>query len=189
VVFDPQGINVEWSSDIGFHDTASWWLWQRRIKGFALLGYVGDSGMDADDWAPELQGKMKEWGVPLERLGKIWLPPDAKAKTFQSKHTTVERFIAKFGAQHIGVIPPSKKADQISSARDVIDRCEFHKERCGPGNSSGTRTTTCSPASHCTTGPHTLATVLPTAASACRKSCRRRRQRSLVISRSAPAIR
>jgi phage terminase large subunit len=133
VVFDPQGINVEWSSDIGFHDTASWWLWQRRIKGFALLGYVGDSGMDADDWAPELQGKMKEWGVPLERLGKIWLPPDAKAKTFQSKHTTVERFIAKFGAQHIGVIPPSKKADQISSARDVIDRCEFHKERCEAG--------------------------------------------------------
>lgn len=133
VVFDPSGINVEWSSDIGFHDTASWWLWQRKIKGFSLLGYVGASGMDADDWAPELQAKMAEWGVPLDRLGKIWLPPDAKAKTFQSKHTTVERFIAKFGVQHIGVIPPSKKADQISSARDVIDRCEFHKERCEAG--------------------------------------------------------
>jgi len=133
VVFDPSGINVEWSSDIGFHDTASWWLWQRKIKGFSLLGYVGASGMDADDWAPELQAKMAEWGVPLARLGKIWLPPDAKAKTFQSKHTTVERFIAKFGVQHIGVIPPSKKADQISSARDVIDRCEFHKERCEAG--------------------------------------------------------
>lgn len=133
VVFDPSGINVEWSSDIGFHDTASWWLWQRKIKGFSLLGYVGASGMDADDWAPELQAKMAEWGVPLARLGKIWLPPDAKAKTFQSKHTTVERFIAKFGVQHIGVIPPSKKADQISSARDVIDRCEFHKDRCEAG--------------------------------------------------------
>lgn len=133
VVFDPQGINVEWSSDIGFHDTASWWLWQRRIKGFSLLGYVGASGMDADDWAPELQAKMAEWGIPLNRLGKIWLPPDAKAKTFQSKHTTVERFISKFGVQHIGVIPPSKKADQISSARDVIDRCDFHKERCEAG--------------------------------------------------------
>lgn len=133
VVFDPAGINVEWSSDIGFHDTASWWLWQRKIKGFSLLGYVGASGMDADDWAPELQAKMAEWGVPLDRLGKIWLPPDAKAKTFQSKHTTVERFIAKFGVQHIGVIPPSKKADQISSARDVIDHCEFHKDRCEAG--------------------------------------------------------
>lgn len=133
VVFDKDGVNVEWSSDIGFHDTASWWLWQRKIKGFSLLGYVGASGMDADDWAPELQSKMAEWGVPLDRLGKIWLPPDAKAKTFQSKHTTVERFIAKFGVQQIGVIPPSKKADQISSARDVVDRCEFHKERCEAG--------------------------------------------------------
>lgn len=133
VVFDASGIDVEWSSDIGFHDTASWWLWQRKIKGFSLLGYVGASGMDADDWAPELQAKMEEWGVPLTRLGKIWLPPDAKAKTFQSKYTTVERFISKFGVQKIGVIPPSKKADQISAARDVIDRCEFHKDRCEAG--------------------------------------------------------
>lgn len=133
VAFDPDGIDVEWSSDIGFHDTASWWLWQRRIKGFSLLGYVGASGMDADDWAPELQGKMEEWGIPLNRLGKIWLPPDARAKTFQSKRTTVERFIGKFGVQRVGVIPPSKKADQISASREIIDRCEFHRDRCEDG--------------------------------------------------------
>lgn len=133
VEFDPGGVDVEFSSDIGFHDTASWWCWQRKIGGYSLLGYVGASGMDADDWAPELIKKMEEWGIPLNRLGKIWLPPDARAKTFQSKHTTVERFIAKFGVHKIGVIPPSKKADQVSAAREVIDRCEFHKERCEDG--------------------------------------------------------
>lgn len=133
VVFDPDGQDVEFSSDIGFHDTASWWLWQRKIGGFSLLGYVGASGMDADDWAPELLGKLTEWGIPHNRLGKIWLPPDAKAKTFQSKYTTVERFIAKFGVSRIGVVPPSKKADQISAAREIIDRCEFHKQRCEDG--------------------------------------------------------
>lgn len=133
VVFDHDGLNVEFSSDIGFHDTAAWWCWQRKIGGFSLLGYVGDSGMDADDWAPELIKKMGEWGIPLNRLGKIWLPPDARAKTFQSKHTTVERFISKFGHSKIGVIPPSKKADQVSASREVIDRCEFHKERCEDG--------------------------------------------------------
>jgi phage terminase large subunit len=89
--------------------------------------------MDADDWTPELQAKLTEWGVPLNRLGKIWLPPDAKAKTFQSKYSTVERFIAKFGMSKIGVIPPSKKPDQISAAREVADRCEFHKDRCEAG--------------------------------------------------------
>ena len=133
VLFDPDGTDVEFSSDIGFHDTASWWCWQRKVKGFSLLGYVGDSGMDADDWAPELVKKLGEWGIPENRLGKIWLPPDAKAKTFQSKRTTVERFIGHFGAKRIGAIPPSKKADQISAARDIIDRCEFHKERCEDG--------------------------------------------------------
>ncbi|MND75590.1 Phage terminase large subunit [compost metagenome] len=133
VVFDSNGVDVEFSSDIGFRDTASWWCWQRKIGGFSLLGYVGASGMDADDWMPEIKDKLEAWGIPLSRLGKIWLPPDARAKTFQSKHTTVERFISKFGAQKVGVIPPSKKADQVSAAREVIDRCEFHKERCEEG--------------------------------------------------------
>lgn len=133
VAFDPAGPDVEFSSDIGFHDTASWWLWQRKIGGFSLLGYVGASGMDADDWAPELQAKLAEWDIPLDRLGKIWLPPDAKAKTFQSRHTTVERFISKFGVKKIGMNPGSKKADQISAAREIIDRCEFHKDRCEDG--------------------------------------------------------
>lgn len=133
VVFDPDGVDVEFSSDIGFHDTASWWCWQRKLGGFSLLGYVGASGMDADDWMPELIKKLGEWGIPGHRLGKIWLPPDAKAKTFQSKHTTMERFISKFGVGKIGPIPPSRKADQVSAAREVIDRCEFHKERCEEG--------------------------------------------------------
>lgn len=133
VVFDPKGADLWISSDIGFHDTASWWFWQRRVGGFALLGYVGASGMDADDWAPVLLEKLGEYGIPLSKLGKIWLPPDARAKTFQSKYTTVERFIGKFGVQKIGVIAPSKKADQISAAREIIDRCEFHRERCEAG--------------------------------------------------------
>ena len=47
VLFDPDGADVEWSSDIGFRDTAAWWLWQRKMRGFSLLGYIGASGMDA----------------------------------------------------------------------------------------------------------------------------------------------
>lgn len=133
VVFDPDGPDVELSSDIGFHDTASWWCWQRKIGGYSLLGYVGASGMDADDWAPELVKKLAEWGIPIERLGKIHLPPDAKAKTFTTKHSSVERLIGKFGASRISVNGGSKKADQVSAAREIIDRCEFHKTRCEDG--------------------------------------------------------
>lgn len=133
VVFDPKGPDVELSSDIGFHDTAAWWCWQRKIGGYSLLGYVGASGMDADDWAPELVKKLAEWDIPIDRLGKIHLPPDAKAKTFTTKHSSVERLISKFGVHRISVNGASKKADQVSAAREIIDRCEFHKERCEDG--------------------------------------------------------
>lgn len=122
VEYDPHGAPIELSSDLGFRDTASWWYWQRKPGGFSLLKYEGDSGFDVDDWIPRIQqniGHMK--------LGRIWLPHDARAKTFQSKHSSLERFITAFGAAHVGIVPQTKKLDQISAARAILPRCEFHK--------------------------------------------------------------
>lgn len=131
VAFDQHGCGVEITSDIGFRDTASWWYWQRRIGGYALLRYDGDSGLDADDWIPRIQANLVEMGIP--GIGQIWLPQDAKAKTFQSKHSSMEKFLAGFGADKISIVPPSKKLDQISAAREVIQKCEFHKDFCEAG--------------------------------------------------------
>ncbi len=131
VVFDPNGAPVEVSSDIGFRDTASWWYWQRKLGGYSVLKYDGDSGLDADDWIPRIQKTLE--GLGIKRLGKIWLPPDAKAKTFQSKYSSVEKFISAFGAEKVGITPPAKKPDQISAARRVIKRCEFNRELCETG--------------------------------------------------------
>lgn len=133
VAFDPDGAAVEVSSDIGFRDTAGWWYWQRRIGGFALLKYEGDSGLDADDWIPRIQNTLNDLGVSQNKLGKIWLPHDARAKTFQSKHSSMERFLGGFGAAKMGIVAQSKKADQISAARAVIERCEFNKTLCEAG--------------------------------------------------------
>lgn len=132
IEFDVNGAPLEITSDIGFRDTASWWFWQRRLNGFALLNYRGESGLDADDWCVELTTMLANMGISRNQLGRIWLPPDAKAKTFQSKYSSVERFIKAFGANKVGIIPPSKKADQISAARFVIDRCEFSAQ-CDAG--------------------------------------------------------
>jgi phage terminase large subunit len=131
VVFDKDGAQIEISSDLGFRDTASWWYWQRKPGGFALLMYDGDSGLDADDWIERIQNNIT--AISGGKLGKIWLPHDARAKTFQSKHTVVDKFLSSFGTGKVAVVPQTKKTDQINAARAVIANCEFHKERCENG--------------------------------------------------------
>lgn len=131
VAFDSIGPGIEISSDIGFRDTASWWFWQRRIGGFAVLDYDQDSGLEAADWIDRLQTRLTERGWPL---GKVWLPHDARNKTFAAKHTAVEQFLAAFGGgAKVGVVPVSKTPDRINAARKIIQKVEFHKTRCEEG--------------------------------------------------------
>lgn len=128
VVFDGSGAPLEISCDLGFRDTASWWFWQRKLNGFSLVDYDQDNGLDAPEWAARLIERIGD-----RKLGKIWLPHDARAKTFQSRHSAVEQFIQIFGADKVAIVPQSKKSDQINAAREVIDRCEFHKTLCEAG--------------------------------------------------------
>lgn len=129
VAYDSDGPGIEVSSDIGFRDTAGWWYWQRRAGGFALLKYEGASGFDADDWIPKIQENL----LAIGELARIHLPHDARVKTFQSKHSSVEKFITAFGVGKVRIVPISKKSDQISAARSIIKRCEFHKTECESG--------------------------------------------------------
>lgn len=130
IEYDPRGAPLVISADIGFHDTASFWYWQPTVGGYHLPYYEGESGLDADDWIERIKENI---GIMRAKLGKIWLPHDAKAKTFQSKHTTMERFIKAFGADRVGVVPMTRKLDQINAARRVIDQCAFDSDGCGPG--------------------------------------------------------
>ena len=129
-VFDPEGAPVCISSDLGFRDTASWWFWQPRADGFGIAGYLGQSGLDADDWIERIQEYMTERGFSL---GQIWLPHDARNKTFATKHTALERFLKCFGSEHVRVVPQTKIADRINAARRIVERCWFYEDGCGTG--------------------------------------------------------
>jgi phage terminase large subunit len=131
VEHEPNGAPIEISSDIGFRDTASWWFWQRRIGGFSLLDYDEESGLEAQEWIPRLQERltMRGW----TKLGKIYLPHDARNKTFQSKYTALEQFLSAFGGDKVAIVPVATKADRINAARTVIRRCEFHETNCERG--------------------------------------------------------
>jgi len=128
VEYDPEGAPVEISSDIGFRDTASWWFWQPKSDGFAILDYDEDSGQDASEWIPRIRERLGDM-----KLGRIWLPHDAKAKTFQSRHTTVEQFLAAFSSNIVRIVPLTRKLDQIQAARTVFPHCRFNKTKCHKG--------------------------------------------------------
>lgn len=130
VAVDPDGAAVDVSSDIGFRDTAAWWFWQPKVGGFSLIDYDDDTGLDADDWIERLKTKVEKTGC---KLGKIWLPHDARAKTFQSKHSVVEKFLSAFGPEHIGVVPMASKSDRINASRSIMSRCEFDSDKCAQG--------------------------------------------------------
>ncbi len=129
-VYDPDGGPVYVSSDIGFNDTASWWFWQPRMDGFGLVGYMGRSGLDADDWIEEIKQYATERGFTL---AQIWLPHDARNKTFATKHTPLEQFLRGFGADHVRLVPKTSIPDRINAARRVVQKCWFDEKSCDDG--------------------------------------------------------
>ena len=130
VDYDPMGAGIEISSDIGFRDTATWWHWQPRADGFALVDYMQDSGMDAPEWCEVLQANAKKQGY---RIARIWLPHDARAKTFATQNSAVETFLKAFGTEVVRIVPQTKKLDKINAARAVMPKCHFNKTRCAVG--------------------------------------------------------
>jgi len=129
-VFDRDGAPIQISSDIGFRDTSSWWFWQPRADGFGVVGYLGASGLDADDWIDVLRRHIDSKGY---KLGKIYLPHDAAAKTFTAKYSAVERFIAAFGTDHVRIVPATKIEHRTNAARRVVGRCYFDETECHEG--------------------------------------------------------
>lgn len=134
VEFDPNGGPIEISSDIGRNDSSTWWFWQPKVGGFSIVDYDGGFGIDADAWCDRLADKLRGYKLAdgSNALGKIWLPHDARAKTFAAKHSAVEIFIKYFGHGKVDITPNSKKADRINAARKLVQRCEF-SSKCEKG--------------------------------------------------------
>ena len=125
--YDPLGAEIEISADIGRKDSSTWWFWQPTVGGYHVIDYDGGWGIDAEDWVDRIKTKLEG-----RRLKKIWLPHDARAKTFAAKHSAIEIFAKAFGSDKVGITPDSKKADRVNAARKIIKRVAF-SDRCERG--------------------------------------------------------
>lgn len=130
IEYDPDGAPLEISADIGRRDAAAWWFWQPRVDGFAIVDYDEDSGLVADEWIERLKERIYRLDAKLKT---IWLPHDAKAKTFAAMHSPVEQFLLGFGHDKVAIVPDSKREHRINAARKVMPRTYFNKTRCKKG--------------------------------------------------------
>ena len=129
-LFDPLGQPIQISSDLGRTDASTWWFWQPRADGFAIVDYDRGTGLVAEDWCERLDERIKQKGY---KLGRIWLPHDAKAQRFEARHSTIEQFINYFGAQKMAIVPDTKIKDRVNAARVVFEHCWFNEEECFEG--------------------------------------------------------
>ncbi len=135
VEFDRNGQKLELTLDIGRRDTTTVWFWQSMIGGYQIVDYDSGWGLDAEEWCHRIHEKLSKYRMRdgSDALGKIWLPHDARAKTFSAKRSAVETFVDAFGANHIDITPNSAKADRVNAARILIPRVRFHQTNCAQG--------------------------------------------------------
>ena len=131
MVWDVAGERIDVSADIGFRDTAAFWMWQPWADGFGIVEYDEDNGLDAEQWIERLASKPWNYGT-------IYLPHDARAKTFATRHSVIEQFLeakrsGQLNADRIVIVPQLRTQDRVNAARSVLPRCKFDHAGCAQG--------------------------------------------------------
>ena len=126
-LYDEGGADVQLVADIGYRDAAAfWWIQPCPGGGFRVIDYDEGTRMDASEWIDRLRAH------PFP-IGKLWLPHDARAKTFRSRYTVVDVFMRSGLAKTCGLVPQTTVADRINAARMFASKCEFDRARCAKG--------------------------------------------------------
>lgn len=126
VKWDP-AFPVQVVFDLGYTDSTAAWYWQERPDGFAIIDYDEASGQPLSYYRELLQHK----GY---RYSAVWLPHDARAKSFQTGRSTVEQFLhfdlPKYDesvGNLIRIVPNLGLQHGIDAARSILPSCWFNK--------------------------------------------------------------
>lgn len=121
--YDPNEL-VHCSADLGYTDSTAFWFWQLDEFGPKLIDYYEADSQPLDHYVKMLNDKPYEYA-------DLWLPHDAKAKSFQTGRSTIEQLLdAGFPCK-----PVPKLAVQhgIDAARTLLPSCRIDKTNCEMG--------------------------------------------------------
>ena len=123
VRYDPV-LPVQVAFDIGRGDSTVAWFWQERPDGIAVIDLYSNNGEPADHYIQMLKQKPYQYQA-------VWLPHDARAKTFATKKSALEQFLTAKLPTHI--TPSLSVEDGIEAARQVLRYAHFNATTCYEG--------------------------------------------------------
>ncbi len=119
---DPE-MPVNVVGDLGFTDSCSWWVWQERPNGIAVVDFY-----EADS---RPIGHYIDWIRSLGKVKDVFLPHDARAKSLQTGKSMIETFIANGIIPKL--VPELSVLDGIEAARQTLQYTWFDQEKCYDG--------------------------------------------------------
>lgn len=114
-----ENMPVHLVADLGFTDSCSWWGWQETPDGYRVVEFMEDDNQPIQhyiDWVKSRPYK----------VGQVWLPHDARAKSLQTGKSIIEQFLGN--GIRPNLVPEMSLQDGIEAARLTIDRCWFLEE-------------------------------------------------------------
>lgn len=121
--WDPEK-TVKVSADIGRSDSTAWWFWQDGETGPLVIDYYEATDSIVDDVIKMLNDKPYTYE-------EVWLPHDARAKTFVTKRSTMEQMIA--ADFPIMIVPKLAVQHGIDAARLILPLCTINGKKCYDG--------------------------------------------------------
>ncbi len=110
---------VDFAADLGYTDSCSWWGWQTTPSGYRVVEFYEADGFPIQHYIDYLKGR------PY-KIGNVYLPHDARAKSLQTGKSIVEQFLANGIRPQIA--PELSLQDGIEAARLILDKCWFNED-------------------------------------------------------------
>jgi hypothetical protein len=123
VPYDPS-MPVEIATDLGFTDSTAVWYWQTGPDGYYVIDYDEFDSRPLDWW-------IRLWEAKGYEYSTIWLPHDARAKSFQTGKSTIEQMLSR--DLPVKICPELSKQHGIEAVRLEFARWHFDEQQCRQG--------------------------------------------------------
>lgn len=118
-----RGIPVHVVADLGFRDLTTIGFFQERPDGIVVDYAFGDNLKPITDYIRRIKEYFRTRNA---RMGTIWLPHDARAKTLQTGKSTVEIF--KLHNLHPKIVPELSLQDGIAATRELFPNLYYNRD-------------------------------------------------------------